>query len=153
MAKLGSVGTVLVAGESVPLRIVVQGYRSSWFGVARDADGNGIDLSSITLSCRAEFWMATIVVTTSRTDGDTATVTNFAELDPPVADRSLNVIKSDQSTHPGWFSIPIPPDIYTGDIAPDTDNLPVAVAYLKYDDGSDVRVTRFMLAFRRGITT
>lgn len=154
MAKLSNVGTVLVAGESVPLRIVIQGYKSTWVGQVNDEAGAGIDLSAATITCTMEFWSATIAVTTSRTAGDTATVSSFSELDSAPADASLSVTKdADQSANPGRFTILIPSDIYTGDIEPNTDNLPVGIGMLKYEKGGEIRVLRFMLAFRRGVTT
>jgi len=150
MAKLSDVGEVEVAGKKLPLRIVVQGYASAWQGAAKDADGNPVSLVGSQLTCRVEFMTATIVVTTTRL-GTTIAATNFQTLaDPPP--RQLVVVPApDQGTDPGRFTMVIPADLYTGEIEPDTDTLPVAVGYIQRVVGTETRVGRFLLAWRRGI--
>ena len=144
MARITNLSEVIGPGRPFLVE-VINGYASNWNGAITNASTNaGIDLSSATITCEVDFWMATLSGTT---------VTAFAQVDASLK-RALTVtIDADQSANPGDFILAIPSDLWTEEISLDARELPMAVAYLKIVRGTETRVTRFVIAFRRGEAT
>ena len=148
MARLSEIGSIVIGEDSVPLKIVVQGYASTWHGIFEDAGDTPINLTGATVSCKVEFGTFKLIV--NRT-GPTAAAGSFV-VDTTKDEVDLVVEKDpDQGANPGKFTVAIPANIYTDDIPPDiTSDVPVAIGYLKYAKGTETRVARFLMAFRRG---
>ena len=116
-----------------------------WNGSITNSTTNaGIDLSTAVISCEVDFWMATLVGTS---------ITNFEQQAGSIK-RDLAVdVDADQTANPGVFTLTIPSDLWTDEIPIDVNQLPMVVGYLKIVRGTETRVTRFVMAIRRGKAT
>ena len=153
MSRLSDIGTVQVGEDSVPLKVVTQGYGSTWMGQVNDRNGRPLNLDGSVITAKVEFMKANINVTTTL-GAVSVSVTGFTPIDDMV-DVDLVVAKlTNQSTpaNTGKFTVVIPTNLYVAEIPPDiTSNVPVAIGYIKRVSGNETRVARFIIAFRRGL--
>lgn len=133
-----------VPGAGSVLVEIIQGYQSTWIGTVKDADKVPIDLTGAQIEVETEFYLATV------TGGS---IDRFVPL-AGSRKRVLAVqIEADQAATPGRFTLTVPHDLYTAEIPINTDELPVAVVYIKTKLKTEIRIRRMALAFRRGFAT
>lgn len=148
MSLLSNIGTVQIGEENIPLKSVIQGYASLWEGRILDDSDHPISLAGAALDCEVEFMTANVTVSAT-----SATISRFEPIEG-IPRRTLVVtVDPDQSANPGEFTVAIPDDLYTAEIPPNiTTRVPIAVGYFRRVTGTEKRVVRFILVFRRGIT-
>lgn len=109
------------------------------------------DLTGAVMTLTVEFYHAEVIAGHGR--NASLTLSGFV-LDADRASKALTVeVDSDQATNPGRFTVTVPADLYD-DPPPAADlelNVPVAICYLRKTQGGEIRTTRFVIVFRRGV--
>ena len=143
MPKISNINE-FISGASPDIKEVLRGYQSLWQGLVEDSAGDPVDLSSQTITASAEFYTASV---------SSGAISSLEKVSGK-SKRDLTVtIDADQTSNPGKFTMLIPADLWSDEIDIDVDILPLAVIFMKRTAGQEVRISRTLIAFRRGEAT
>lgn len=112
-----------------------------------NSSGTPINFTGATLSATAQFKTGTIATTKK-----TITITNFADPNPAIANRTLTITPDTDLTQ-GRATLTIPEDLATASqVAPAgaTDNVLMAIVYVTYNLGNtrDIVIHRLLIVIR-----
>lgn len=143
--RISNVTSVFAGSDGGGLDIVRQGYEGRLSIAFRDLDGALVDISRDTISCRVEYYTATVAVSGAGKNLS-ATITDYQ----PIAGKA-GIDLSWTYGSVGTGHVTIGGSIYTDDIALDATRLPVAVLFFEWRPAAD-QVYPFVhqIAFRRG---